>query len=123
MKIQINGDEWLEAHDVAKMLGIGRESVKNHYRKGRLKGRRLGPRYYFTEGEVAEFMNATKPKKKPRKGNGLVKFSGNFQVPAEDAAYVRAYCKEHGLYIRDVVRLALRSFRAQNPPDSSRVTA
>ncbi len=53
--MKIEGEKWYTAHEVAGLLNVTEETVKNYCRSGRLAGKRIGPRKrWHIQGRTVE---------------------------------------------------------------------
>lgn len=51
------GYKMYSVDELASLLKITTVSVRNFIRQGRMKGRRVGRRYFVTEDELKQFLN------------------------------------------------------------------
>ena len=52
----MNEKKYYSAQDVADMLGLHINTVRNHIKAGRLQGRRAGRQWRFTEEDIKKYM-------------------------------------------------------------------
>jgi len=53
----IAGIEMYEVEDLMDQLNLSRYTVRNYLKDGKLKGRKIGIRWYVSEDNLAEFLN------------------------------------------------------------------
>lgn len=55
--INLEPDKLYTVDDIAKLFGVGRRTVYNYMASGKLKGKKLGKRYYFTSQNIVKCFN------------------------------------------------------------------
>lgn len=51
--------------DIADKLKLSRKTIYNYMRAGRLKGKKIGEFWYFTEKDIQDFFNTATTERKP----------------------------------------------------------
>jgi hypothetical protein len=67
MPVQLGNITLFDVQDLAKKFRMNPVSVRTLFRQGRLKGRKLGKRWYVTEDALRDYF---KKPEKPKEGSG-----------------------------------------------------
>jgi len=61
MSITVGEIKLLTLDEVSEILGIGTVSIRKWIREGKLKAKKIGPRYYVQEEHLKEFLTSPEP--------------------------------------------------------------
>ncbi|MGM9904464.1 hypothetical protein A5844_000505 [Enterococcus sp. 10A9_DIV0425] len=52
-------NNYYSVNELAEKIGVTTRSIRNYLREGKLKGRKIGGKWKFSEQDLAEFLNGT----------------------------------------------------------------
>jgi excisionase family DNA binding protein len=61
MAITVGEIKLLTLEEVSEIIGIGPVSIRRWIREGKLKAKKIGPRYYVQEEHLKEFLTSPEP--------------------------------------------------------------
>lgn len=61
MPREILGEEYFTMEETGDMLGLSRVAIRDMIKRGRLEGRKIGTRWYFTKKDIKAFLDKKTP--------------------------------------------------------------
>ena len=61
MPREILGEEYFTMEETGDILGLSRVAIRDMIKRGRLEGRKIGTRWYFTRDDIKAFLDRKTP--------------------------------------------------------------